>query len=253
MQEYMSRRNPRDVTVAILAGGLGTRLRSVVADRPKVLAQVNGRPFLSHLLDQVAKAGLEDVVICTGYRADAVAAEFGSAYGPLRLRYSHEPQPLGTGGALRYALPLFGGKTVLVLNGDSYADANLTEFCTKQPPAQARGSILLVWMAEPGRFGRVDLSAEGKILSFQEKTPNAPAGWINAGIYLLERDLIEAIPVGRQVSIERDCFPNWGDLRGVTSRGRFIDIGTPESYRQAAEFFDAQRSGTAVGVEPFQF
>lgn len=248
----MSRPNPGDVTVAILAGGLGTRLRAVVTDRPKVLAQVNGRPFLSHLLDQISRSGLEDVVLCTGYGAEAVADEFGVAYGSLRLRYSPEPQPLGTGGALRHALPLLEGKTVLVLNGDSYADANLAEFSLKHTQAKSSGSILLVWMSEPGRFGRVELSDDGTILSFFEKQANASAGWINAGIYLLKRDIIAAIPAGRQVSLERDLFPQWlGNLHGVTSRGRFIDIGTPESYRQAAEFFDARNSVSSVETDKF--
>jgi D-glycero-alpha-D-manno-heptose 1-phosphate guanylyltransferase len=245
-----------DVTVALLAGGLGTRLRAAVSDRPKVLAQVNGRPFLSYLFDQVAEAGFEDVVVCTGYRAEAVATEFGATYGSLRLRYSVEPEPLGTGGALRYALPLLEGKTVLVLNGDSYAEADLTEFYSKHARIKARASLLLVWMAEPGRFGQVELSADGKIRSFKEKQPKAPAGWINAGIYLLEHDLIATIPGGQPVSLERDSFPRWlEDLRGVRVRGRFLDIGTPESYLQATEFFGARNSAVRVanGQLPIAF
>jgi len=249
MQECMSRPKPSEVTVAILAGGLGTRLRPSVGDRPKVLAQVNGRPFLANLLDQVVDAGFQEVVMCTGYRAEAVAAAFGATYGPLRLHYSPEPKPMGTGGALRHALPLLNNNTVLVLNGDSYAEANLTDFSERHAQTEARASLFLVWMQEPGRFGQVELSAHGKILSFREKQPNAPAGWINAGIYLLERGLIEAIPVDRPISLEHDCFPAWLDkLHGVTARSRFLDIGTPESYRQAEEFFGARKNGPILSA-----
>lgn len=235
----MNTARPAGVTVAILAGGLGTRLRSVVADRPKVLARVNGRPFLSHLLDQVAEAGFEQVVLCTGFRADAVEAEFGHSYRTLRLGYSPEPEPLGTGGALRLALPQLTSSSVLVLNGDSYCDADLAAFWQTHQQSGARGSLLLVWVADAGRYGQVEVTSQGEILSFREKQPGAPAGWINAGIYLLERALLANIPVGRAVSLERECFPGWLGLRlqGVTVQGKFLDIGTPQSYAQAEAFF----------------
>src|SRR5690349_11866919 len=110
----------RDTTALILAGGLGTRLRSVVADVPKVLAPVHGRPFLACLLDQLADAGLTHAVLCTGYRADLVAAAFGTKYRNLTLDYSEETEPLGTGGALRLAIDRARSQTVLAMNGDSF-------------------------------------------------------------------------------------------------------------------------------------
>ena len=117
-----------DVTAAILAGGLGTRLRPAVADRPKVLAPVGGRPYLTYLLDQLAGAGVREVVLLTGYAADEVRDALGDRYGRMRLRYSVEPAPLGTAGALRLALPLLAAPAVLLLNGDSYCDADLGAF-----------------------------------------------------------------------------------------------------------------------------
>src|SRR5689334_8542197 len=107
-----------DVPALILAGGFGTRLRSVLPDTPRVLAGVNGRPFLACLLDSLADAGVRDVILCTGYRAEQVEREFGSRYGQLSLRYSRETQPLGTGGALRQAVALTQAESVLALNGD---------------------------------------------------------------------------------------------------------------------------------------
>ena len=114
-----------NIEAAILAGGLGTRLRSVVPDRPKVLAEIGGRPFIEILLDQVAAAGIRTAVLCTGYLGDQIEARLGTRRGPLALRYSREVEPLGTGGALRLALPMLASDTVLVLNGDSYCDADL--------------------------------------------------------------------------------------------------------------------------------
>ena len=108
------------VTAAILAGGLGTRLRSVVKDRPKVLAEIRGVPFLTYLLDQLAAAGVRDVVLCTGYMGEQVRSAFGDSYGGMCLSYSQESSPLGTAGALRLALPLFKSSSVLVMNGDSF-------------------------------------------------------------------------------------------------------------------------------------
>lgn len=235
----MSGGSPSQVTVAILAGGLGTRLRPAVADRPKVLARVLDRPFLARLLDQVADAGFERVVLCTGYRAEQIEAEFGASYRGVSLSYSPETEPLGTGGALRLALPLLQTGTVLVMNGDSYCDADLNGFLDQHQAAGARGSILLVRVQDAGRYGQVELSPAAKIVSFREKQPNAPAGWVNAGLYLLNRDLVAAIPAGRPVSLERECFPSWLGLplQGVATGGCFLDIGTPESYRAAEEFF----------------
>src|SRR5262245_6608804 len=117
-----------DWTAAILAGGLGTRLRSVVADRPKVLAPVAGRPFLAYLLDQLEAAGIQETVLLVGFGADQVRSAFGNKYGEMKLVYSVEPEPLGTAGAVRRALPLLAGETIILLNGDSYCGVDLGAF-----------------------------------------------------------------------------------------------------------------------------
>ena len=114
-----------DVSAVILASGLGTRLRSVVADRPKVLAPIGGRPLLAYLFDQLIAAGIREAVLATGYRGEQIEAALGTAYGPLRLRYSPEPSPLGTGGALRLAWSLLAAPSALVMNDDSYCQADL--------------------------------------------------------------------------------------------------------------------------------
>ena len=232
------------VTTAILSGGLGTRLRPVIADRPKVLAEIRGRPFLSYLLDQAEAAGLESVVLCTGYLGEQVQDTFGDHYGNLRLAYSRERSPLGTGGALRRALPLLSSDPVLVLNGDSFCDLDLEDFWRFHRVPAAVGSLALTEMDDTRRYGRVLLEADGTISGFAEKTETSGPGWINAGAYLLSQPMLRSIPEDRPVSLEREVFPSWSGrgLRGYRNRGRFLDIGTPETYTAADRFFASRRS-----------
>ena len=233
------------VTAAILAGGMGTRLRSVVADRPKVLAEIRGRPFLAYLLDQLAGAGVRTVVLCTGYLGEQVQAMFGDSYGSLRLVYSQESSPLGTAGALRLALPLFKAETVLVMNGDSFCEANLRAFWAWHCARSADATLLLTRMLDTKRYGRVHVDEDGLVLRFDEKGQNGGPGWINAGIYLLNRRLLLTIPSSGAVSLEREMFPAWigRGLYGYRSEGRFLDIGTPEAYILAERFFTLERTG----------
>jgi NDP-sugar pyrophosphorylase family protein len=230
-----------DATAAILAGGLGTRLRSVVADRPKVLAPVGGRPFLSYLLDQLAAAAIRKVVLLTGHGAGQVRDAIGDTHGGLRLVYSAEPAPLGTGGALRHALPHLSAPAVLLLNGDSYCDVNLEEFARFHQAESAGVGLVLVRVPDASRFGRVRLGRTGRVLRFEEKAATRGRGWINAGVYLLDRSLVAEVPPG-PLSLERDLLPGWvarRRVRGFRSDGRFLDIGTPQSYALAEQFFRA--------------
>ncbi len=227
------------VTAAILAGGLGTRLRSVVADRPKVLAEVRGRPFLAYLLDQLAAAGVRYVVLCTGYLGEQVWAAFGDTYGSISLDYSQEPSPLGTAGALRLALPLFKSDSVLVMNGDSFCDANSRAFWAWHCAHSVMATLLVTEVSDTTRYGSVQLEPDGRVRSFLEKGEASGPGVINAGIYLLKQDFLRTIPTGRSVSLERDVFPTWvgRGIYGYRSEGRFLDIGTPEAYNVAERFF----------------
>ncbi|MBM4085930.1 MAG: galactokinase, partial [Planctomycetes bacterium] len=169
----------RNVTAALLAGGLGTRLRTVLPHRPKALAQVRGRPFLACLLDQLAAAGVRHAVLCTGHLGEQVQAEVGNAYGPLRLAYSQESAPLGTAGALRLALPLLSSASALVMNGDSFCDVDLNAFWRWHRERGAKASLVLAKVADTSRYGRVNVSADGAVLRFHEKGRESGPGWIN--------------------------------------------------------------------------
>lgn len=229
---------------AVLAGGLGTRLRSIVADRPKALAEIYGRPFLTYLLDQLVEAGIREVVLCTGYMGEKIRLALGESYGSLHLAYSQEPSPLGTGGALRYALPLLESTTVLVMNGDSYCDVNLQKFWAWHDAQGAAATLVLTWVPDTGRYGRVELNGHGAVTGFNEKAAEGRPGWVNAGVYLLSARLLRRIPAQREVSMEREVFPTWAGrgLYGYQSDGRFLDIGTGENYAAAESFFALDRS-----------
>jgi D-glycero-alpha-D-manno-heptose 1-phosphate guanylyltransferase len=231
--------SPSEMTAAVLAGGLGTRLRSVVDDRPKVLAQVHARPFLMFLLDQLAAADFRSVVLCTGYLGEQIQRTFGETYKCLRILYSQEPKPLGTGGALRFALPQITSDPVLVLNGDSFCGIDLKSYVRWHGDRRATASIVLTRVLCSERYGSVKLDQEARITNFSEKQQCIGPGWINAGIYMLDRHLLTSIPEEGTVSLEHDVFPRWTGrgFYGYYSPAHFLDIGTPEDFSNAEQFF----------------
>jgi D-glycero-alpha-D-manno-heptose 1-phosphate guanylyltransferase len=236
----VAQREPmNDVTAIILAGGLGTRLRAVVADRPKVLAPVAGRPFLTYLLDQLARTGIRRVVLSTGHLAEQFAELIGQEYHGLQIAYAEESDPLGTGGAIKFAGQSTDSLHVLVMNGDSYFDADLAAYMNWHRAGGQDVSLLLVEVPDASRFGTVELRPDGAhVAAFLEKQPHEVPGRINAGVYLLRREMLMRIPDGR-CSIERDVFPKWldeFDVRAWVTDGEFIDIGVPSDYERSHDF-----------------
>lgn len=237
--------DPARSPVAVLAGGLGTRLRPAIDDRQKVVAEVGGRPFVAYLLDRVAQAGFREVVLCVAHRAESVEAALGRTHGPLRLGYAREAEPLGTAGALRNALPRLvptqPDTPVLVLNGDSFCDVDLAALLAWHVARSAEATLVLARVDDVSRYGRVEVDGGDRIRRLTEKQEGAGAGWINAGIYLFARRRLESLPRG-PASLERDVLPRWiasddPALHGYRTRGEFIDIGTPRSYADASRFF----------------
>lgn len=218
----------------ILAGGFGTRLRSVVADVPKPMAPINGQPFLALLLQHLARAGFTSVVLAVGYRQEVIKDFFGSSYAGIRIQYSPEENPLGTGGAIRQALPLTKDAAVFVLNGDTFLDVDFVAMQQQHADASAELSIAVHPVDDVARYGALEV-AEGRIVGFIEKGRQG-RGIINGGVYLLSRDLLGAYEVGDAFSFETDFFmPNVSDLSPLAfaGDGMFIDIGVPEDYDRA--------------------
>ena len=230
-----------DIDVIILAGGFGTRLRSVFADRPKVLVPVNGVPFLRCFLEWLRGFGAQRIILSLGYQADLVQAYVKSEdWRGLELESFVESTPLGTGGAVRAVLPLIRSGTALVTNGDSLTRIELCRFVEFHRRKNARLSMVLTHQADVRQSGLVETAADDSVTSFAEKPQaNSTGGYINAGLYLLQRDAIAEIPADRPVSIERDVFPRFCGHGFFAMKGEFafIDIGTPESYSRAGEFF----------------
>lgn len=225
-----------NIDVAILAGGLGTRIRGVLGDTPKVLAPVAGRAFLGHLLDNLAGYGAQRVVLCLGHLADRVTAWLarGDTKHSLDVVCQIEPRPLGTAGALRFVRNELRSDLVLVMNGDTYVDADLRAFVASHRLSGAGASILCVEVEDAARFGRVEIAPDQRVTRFTEKAPGP--GTINAGIYLFSASFLDGIAASGATSLERDVLEALppGTLNAVVTRGRFTDIGTPESLASAA-------------------
>jgi len=222
----------------ILAGGLGTRLRGVVPDLPKPLAPVGGRPFLAILLQQLCLRGFASVVLSVGYRHAMIREAFGTKFDGLAITYSVEATPLGTGGAIRLAARSCSEADVFILNGDSFAEVEYADMLARHRQAGALLSVCAVEVPDAVRYGRV-LAESGRITGFMEKGVSGP-GLINAGVYLMRRDLLETAALPDAFSFERDVLTaRAGELRPLiySSRGRFIDIGVPEDYKRAQTCF----------------
>jgi len=235
------------ITPVILAGGLGTRLRSVLPDQPKPLAPVLGKPFLSLLLDQLVFFGFERVLLCVGYKAEQIIELFGTRYKTLAIDYSIESKPLGTGGAILPAIQHVQSDYLLIMNGDSFIQYDLMSFYTHLRTHDARGAILVSYRNESGVFGHVEFGRDGEIKRFSEKQATGP-GWVNAGVYLLSKSWFDQYRSGENYSLEKDFFPDWvgRDFYAYTNASSFIDIGTPVAYANSAQFFAADKKGSQL-------
>ena len=232
-------------TAVVLAGGLGTRLRSILPNQPKVLAPVGGRPFLSYLLDQIGAAGMRRAILCTGYLGDQIRAVYGDSYEGIDLVYSQEPTPAGTGGALRLAHERIYSSSILVMNGDSYCDVDLLGLWDWHHVHPAHVSVVTAEVEDARSFGRIEIDAADRIVRFAEKTADEGPGRINAGIYLIHTALLGRIPADQNVSMEHELFPHWVSAGGVFSyptKASFIDIGTPTRFERAEGFVRSCRS-----------
>ncbi|MFG2293643.1 sugar phosphate nucleotidyltransferase [Streptomyces sp. NPDC048603] len=229
----------------LLVGGQGTRLRPVTVNTPKPMVPAAGVPFLAHQIARAADAGVTHIVMATCYLAEVFEPYFGdgSDFG-VHLEYVVEDEPLGTGGAIRNAAErLTGGPDdpVLVFNGDILTGLDIRGLVDAHLAARADVSLHLVRVEDPRAFGLVPTDADGRVLAFTEK-PQTPeeivTDQINAGCYVFRRSVIDSIPAGRPVSVERETFPgllaSGATLHGVTQDTYWLDLGKPESFVQAS-------------------
>jgi mannose-1-phosphate guanylyltransferase len=221
----------------VLAGGEGTRLRPLTRTTPKPVLPLAGRPFLSFMLDWLRRHGVDDVILSCGFLSDGVRAVLGDIYKGVRLRYVVEDEPLGTAGPVRLAYDEgLLEERLLILNGDLLTDMDLGAELEQHERTGARVTLALVAVDDTSSYGVVETDAEGRVEAFLEKTEGeAPTNRVNAGAYVLEREVAELIPPGRAVSFERETFQELvGDgLYGWPSGGYWMDIGTADRYLEA--------------------
>jgi mannose-1-phosphate guanylyltransferase len=222
----------------ILAGGAGTRLRPITSHMPKPVTPLVERPFVTYILDALARHGVERAVLSSGYLADKVVAAIGDGDGTgVRVEHVREQSPLGTAGAVTNCAAVLRGGPVFVLNGDVLSGVDLSAMARAHEASEALATICLTRVEDPSRYGVVRLNADRSVAEFVEK----PDRWsgpplINAGVYLLEREVLDLIPTSGPSSMERDVFPRLaaaGRLFGSVDKGYWRDIGTPESYLDA--------------------
>ncbi|MFH1159792.1 MAG: nucleotidyltransferase family protein [bacterium] len=224
----------------ILAGGSGTRLQKVVNDLPKSMAPVNGRPFLEYLLDYLVTQDVTEVVLSVGYLRTAIMDHFGTGYRNLRIQYSIEEEPFGTGGGIRLALWKVTGDRAFAMNGDSLFRVDLHRMMDRHLKNKADLTIALRELKETGRYGQVTMNRSRRISGFLEKQEDGGKGYINGGVYIIEKGFLMDPVFRGKFSIEKDCFePFYTTSRmfGFPSEEYFLDIGIPEDYQRAQDEF----------------
>jgi D-glycero-alpha-D-manno-heptose 1-phosphate guanylyltransferase len=224
-------------TAIILAGGFGTRLKTVVSDVPKPMAPINGIPFLSYQLNYLKRFGVKHAVISVGYLHEKIMAFYQNEFNGMKITYVIETEPLGTGGGIRKGIEECDDKAVFALNGDSFFDIDLDKLQQFHDFKNASFSLALRKVDNASRYGSIEINGENEIVSFQEKSDTSEPGLINAGIYILEPTLyLKHTPAHTKFSIEKDLFEKELQtlpIYGFEFDGYFIDIGVPEDYTKA--------------------
>lgn len=225
----------------ILCGGAGLRLRSVIGNAPKPMACIAGRPFLELLLSQLHVHKFRRVILAVGYQREVIQKHFAERWHDMRLKYSIEVSPLGTGGALSNTVDMVESDAAFIMNGDSYADADLGLFVDDFRSSNADASLVVVPAGERRDCGSVLINPDGNVARFVEKRNLSGSRYANAGLYLVSRRLLGAIPSGIKVSLEEELLPHWlgeqNSIRAFVHHGECIDIGTPDRFRSAQSIF----------------
>ena len=219
----------------ILAGGLGTRLKSVVDNVPKCMAEIAGKPFLHYIFDYLERYQYQHIILALGYKSEIILEWLKTQKRDFNISYVIEEEPLGTGGAIQLAFSKVEGNKAFVLNGDTYFNVDPDVLCTFHKDTNADISLALKAMKEFDRYGSVTVNAQGRIKHFEEKK-YLQEGLINGGTYLINKEIFENIPFMPKFSFEKDILENKVDLLNIHGKpfdNYFIDIGIPSDYEKA--------------------
>lgn len=237
--------------VMILCGGKGERLRSLISDRPKPLASFQGQPFLDFLIEDLLKQNFQHFILLAGYQGDKIQAYAEQKNRELTAQVECiiEHLPLGTAGALHNSLTFVTTSMVLVLNGDSYCQVDYRQMFRFHNEHSANMTIATSPCKDAKDYGTIITDEKGRIRCFSEKAATGCSSWVNAGIYILEKNMLEMIPTGRNISLEQEMIPQWLSNEKVIyaypCQTEHLDIGTPERFATAQEFF--QQKGSKTG------
>ncbi len=249
----------QDIDAVVLVGGRGTRLRPLTMSAPKPMLPTAGVPFLHHLLARISAAGIKHVVLGTSFRPEVFAEHFGDGSGiGLDIEYVTEVEPLGTGGGIRNVADKLRGQHTLVFNGDVLGGTDLRAVLYTHLSTAADVTMHLVRVSDPRAFGCVPTDAEGRVTQFLEKAEDPPTDQINAGCYVFRREVLEQIPTGRAVSVEREVFPGLlsagARLQGHVDAAYWRDMGTPEDFvRGSADLVRGIAPSNALPGKPGEF
>ncbi len=228
-------------TAIILAGGRGTRLKTIISDLPKPMAPIMNVPFLTYQLNYLKYFGIKKVIFSVGYLSEKIIAHYNQSFENISIEYSIEKNPLGTGGGIRMAMSNLNEDLVLILNGDSFFDLNLEQFYNLHFEQKAEFSLALRYVNNSERYGNIEFNSSNQITSFIEKNQLNQSGYINAGVYILSKKLyLQNTKPNINFSIEKDFFEkqlNQLIIKGFEFKDYFIDIGIPEDYLKAQDDF----------------
>ena len=228
-------------TAIILAGGMGTRLKTIISDLPKPMAPIMNVPFLTYQLNYLKHFGIKKVIFSVGYLSEKIIAHYNQSFENINIEYSIEKNPLGTGGGIRMAMSNLNEDLVLILNGDSFFDLNLEQFYNLHHEQKSDFSLALRYVNNSERYGNIEFNSSNQITSFIEKNQLNQSGYINAGVYILSKKLyLQNTKPDINFSIEKDFFEkqlNQLIIKGFEFKDYFIDIGIPEDYLKAQDDF----------------
>ncbi len=226
--------NIEDLDVVILCGGLGTRLRPSIGEAQKVMADVNGKPFLDFHIEHLKGQGVERIILCTGYKSEEVENYYRSRDNDIAIDFAREFEPLGTGGAIKNAEPLIESDPFVVLNGDSFCAFDLNALLKEYFKEERLASIVVGCKKDVSDYGTVEVNGDGLVTAFKEKTQTKQEGFVNAGVYCFSGEIFLSFPEGDKFSLERDVFPQLTQAKNISSvvmEEEFFDIGTPKKYK----------------------
>ena len=230
--------------IVILAGGLGKRLASVTGGKQKILAEIDGKPFIALLIDFIASQGAKRFILCVAHGSDKVEAHFKNKYQDRDIVFSREDSPLGTGGAIKQGARHVKTVQFLAMNGDCFCVIDYQKLLDHHVSKKAVATIAVTQVPDARDYGTIELDAQGRIEAFKEKLPIERSALINTGTYCLNKDVFSMVQTPAKFSIENDFFPHLvgHGFASFEVPNKFIDIGTPERYQWAQEHLKEFRS-----------